>query len=100
MSKCCKCSHCDGSGFMEVIDNTHDVVYKEPCYCTLQHERETEDLTKDIAALFLEKSNVEKIALTLASVIVEKHKDDEYSFYQLQTLCQQKNDAWLLNWIN
>ena len=97
--KCCQCSHCDGSGCMEVVDHTHDVVYREPCYCTLQHEREKEEITKKIAAVFVEKTNIEKLALTVASIIAEKHSDG-YSLYQLETLCQQKNDAWLLNWIH
>tara|TARA_R100000231_G_scaffold120360_1_gene90474 strand:+ start:176 stop:484 length:309 start_codon:yes stop_codon:yes gene_type:complete len=97
--KCCECSHCGGTGFRDVVDNTHDVVYKEPCYCTLQHEREQKEMTKKIAAVFVEKTKIEKLALTLASIIAEKHVDD-YSIYQLETLCQQKNDAWLLNWID
>ena len=84
---------------MEVVDHTHDVVYREPCYCTLQHEREKEEITKKIAAVFVEKTNIEKLALTVASIIAEKHRDG-YSLYQLETLCQQKNDAWLLNWIH
>lgn len=84
---------------MEVVDHTHDVVYREPCYCTLQHEREKEEITKKIAAVFVEKTNIEKLALTVASIIAEKHSDG-YSLYQLETLCQQKNDAWLLNWIH
>ena len=84
---------------MEVVDHTHDVVYREPCYCTLQHEREKEEITKKIAAVFVEKTTIEKLALTVASIIAEKHSDG-YSLYQLETLCQQKNDAWLLNWIH
>ena len=56
-------------------------------------------MTKKIAAVFVEKTNIEKLALTVASIIAEKHSDG-YSLYQLETLCQQKNDAWLLNWIN
>ena len=84
---------------MEVVDHTHDVVYREPCYCTLQHERAKEEITKKIAAVFVEKTNIEKLALTVASIIAEKHSDG-YSLYQLETLCQQKNDAWLLNWIH
>ena len=56
-------------------------------------------MAKKIAAVFVEKTKIEKLALTVASIIAEKHTD-EYSVYQLETLCEQKNDAWLLNWIN
>tara|TARA_R110001592_G_scaffold267110_3_gene533063 strand:+ start:140 stop:442 length:303 start_codon:yes stop_codon:yes gene_type:complete len=97
--ECCKCSHCDGSGIMLVIDNTHDVTYREECYCVLQHRREQETLAKRIASLFLEKTSKEKLALSLASVIVSKHVD-EYSKFQLGTLVESKNDAWLLNWLH
>ena len=94
-----KCSHCDGSGIRLVIDNTHDVTYQEECYCVLQNRREQEKLTKRIASVFLEKTSKEKLAISLASVIVAKHVD-EYSKFQLGTLVESKNDAWLLNWLH
>tara|TARA_R110002020_G_C15853343_1_gene736354 strand:- start:277 stop:579 length:303 start_codon:yes stop_codon:yes gene_type:complete len=94
-----KCSHCDGSGIRLVIDNTHDVTYKEECYCVLQNRREQEILANRIANVFLEKVSKEKLAIVLASAIASKHTD-AYSKFQLGTLVESKNDAWLLNWLH
>jgi len=93
-----ECSHCDGRGIMTVEDRTHDVLHYEPCYCSLQSQKEQEELARSIASVFIKKVSLEKLALTLASVIVERHAEDEYAEYQLKTLAQDGNAAWLLNW--
>lgn len=93
-----ECSHCDGRGIMTVEDRTHDVLHYEPCYCTLQESRIKEDLERKIANVLSRKVSRERLALVLASVIIDANTD-EYAIHQLRTLAEENNAAWLLNWV-
>lgn len=92
------CEVCNGTGERIVECNNHDVVYKEPCYCLLWEERLKEELAIKIANALSSKITKERLALSLASLIVEKHNDNEESVRALNSSCESGNAQYLMNW--
>jgi len=93
-----KCTECNGTGERIVECHTHDVLYKEPCYCLLWEERLKEELAIKIANVISEKTSKERLALMIASIIAEKHGSDEESVRALEYSVQHGNAEYLLNW--
>jgi len=92
------CEVCNGTGERIVECNNHDVVYKEPCYCLLWEERLKEELAIKIADVLSSKITKERLSLCLASLIVEKHSDNEESVRALNNISDNKNAQYLMNW--
>ena len=92
------CEVCNGTGERIVECNNHDVVYKEPCYCLLWEERLKEELAIKIADVLSSKITKERLSLCLASLIVEKHSDNEESVRALNSISDNKNAQYLMNW--
>ena len=92
------CELCNGTGERIVECNNHDVVYKEPCYCLLWEERLKEELAIKIADVLSSKITKERLSLCLASLIVEKHSDNEESVRALNNISDNKNAQYLMNW--
>ena len=92
------CEVCNGTGERIVECNNHDVVYKEPCYCLLWEERLKEELAIKIADVLCSKITKERLSLCLASLIVEKHSDNEESMRALEYSSDNKNAQYLMNW--
>lgn len=93
-----KCELCNGTGERIVECNNHDVVYKEPCYCIMWEERLKEELAMRVSAVLMSKITKERLALSLASLIVEKHSDNEESVRALEHSCETSNGQYLINW--
>tara|TARA_R110000796_G_scaffold19687_5_gene59115 strand:- start:3767 stop:4060 length:294 start_codon:yes stop_codon:yes gene_type:complete len=92
------CEVCNGTGERIVECNNHDVVYKEPCYCLLWEERLKEELAIKISETLVSKITKERLALSLASLIVEKHSDNEESVRALENSVENGNAQYLINW--
>ena len=92
------CELCNGTGERIVECNNHDVVYKEPCYCLLWEERLKEELAIKISETLVSKITKERLALSLASLIVEKHSDNEESVRALENSVETRNAQYLINW--
>jgi len=92
------CKVCNEKRERIVECDNHDVVYKETCYCILWEERLKEELAIKIADVLSSKITKERLALSLASIIVEKHSDEEESVRALENSVDAKNGAYLINW--
>tara|TARA_R110000744_G_scaffold238184_1_gene355630 strand:+ start:24 stop:317 length:294 start_codon:yes stop_codon:yes gene_type:complete len=92
------CEVCNGTGERIVECNNHDVVYKEPCYCLLWEERLKEELAIKISETLVSKITKERLALSLASLIVDKHSDNEESVRALENSVENGNAQYLINW--
>lgn len=92
------CELCNGTGERIVECNNHDVIYKEPCYCLLWEERLKEELAIKISETLASKITKERLALSLASLIVEKHSDNEESVRALENSVENGNAQYLINW--
>lgn len=92
------CEVCNGTGERIVECDNHDVLYKEKCYCVLWEERLKEELSIKIAEVLSSKITKERLALSLASLIVDKHSDEEESVRALEYSCENGNAQYLMNW--
>ena len=54
-----ECAECNGTGERIIECNTHDVLYKEPCYCLMWEERLKEELAIKIANVLADKLSKE-----------------------------------------
>lgn len=93
-----ECTECNGTGERIVECHSHDVLYKEPCYCLMWEERLKEELAIKIASVLSEKLSKERLSLCLASIIVENNHDEEESMRALEYSVANGNAEYLLNW--
>ena len=69
-----ECNECNGIGWVNVWNPSHDVMMKEKCIPCMAHERDLKDLTLAVSKIIVNASK-QRLAMALANALI-KHTDD------------------------
>ena len=69
------CKECNGAGVTVKFDKTHEIFVREDCITCALEERYKEQLFKRLSSS-LTKASVERLAKTLAGLVIEISSDD------------------------